>query len=136
MKKKGKIFIMKDVEKLLNITGSEEIEIPTCIESKIQNTINNLNEKKNHNLIKQVLKYIIWSIIGICSCGTVYAIHYIDKHSNIYDVGVKDAIQNGYVQEIENVKYNIDNNVKNCDDRIIKNQFIKFNKLIENKYKI
>lgn len=65
MKKKGKIFIMKDVEKLLNITGSEEIEIPTCIESKIQNTINNLNEKKNHNLIKQVLKYIIWSIIGI-----------------------------------------------------------------------
>ena len=103
---------MKDIEKLLNITGSEEIEIPTCIESKIQNTINNLNEKKNHNLIKQVLKYIIWCIIGICSCGTVYAIHYIDKHSNIYDVGVKDAIQNGYVQEIENVKYNIDNSVK------------------------
>ena len=103
---------MKDIEKLLNITGSEEIEIPTCIESKIQNIINNLNEKKNHNLIKQVLKYIIWSIIGICSCGTVYAIHYIDKHSNIYDVGVKDAIQNGYVQEIENVKYNIDNSVK------------------------
>ena len=78
----------------------------------IENFIKNVNCKMNKKV--KIINFIIklTAILGICSCGTVYAIHYIDKHSNIYDVGVKDAIQNGYVQEIENVKYNIDNSVK------------------------
>ena len=78
----------------------------------IENFIKNVNCKMNKKV--KIINFIIklTAILGICSCGTVYAIHYIDKHSNVYDVGVKDAIQNGYVQEIENVKYNIDNSVK------------------------
>ena len=78
----------------------------------IENFIKNVNCKMNKKV--KIINFIIklTAILGICSCGTAYAIHYIDKHSNVYDVGVKDAIQNGYVQEIENVKYNIDNSVK------------------------
>lgn len=101
----------KNIEEILTKEFLQMGEMPDNIEKYIKN-ISLKEDKINRTqfIVNFIIKFI--AILGICSCGTVCAMHYIDKHSNVYDTGVKKAMEDGYVYELDKVDYINDNNFK------------------------
>lgn len=90
--------------------------MPKEVEQHIKN-VNLKNKKTIKYKIIQIIKIMIASVTLLGS--TVLAVNYISKYSNIYDSGVKRAIENGYVYEPEEIIYNSNESLKAGIDSIV-----------------
>lgn len=82
-------------------------DMPENIERYIKNT--GVKPAKKHKIIEMIK---IIATCGTLLCSTACATYYIDKYSNVYDEGVKSAIENGYVYEPEDIDYSENENLK------------------------
>lgn len=113
---------MKDVEKILQKAGNQEIKIPLSVKEKIQYAINNVENKQNKIGAKQLLQFIVGMIItmisttGICWATVQIYNEYIKKQETIQSTSLfhtgdgissyeTDLTQNDMVLDEENGFY-------------------------------
>lgn len=65
---------MKDIDEILRIANSNEVEIPSKLEYRIKNTLKNKNQKKLKYKMKKILVTIISILIAFLGSITVYAV--------------------------------------------------------------
>lgn len=99
----------KDVDPIISNYFKKMGEMPKEMETDIKNM--NLKISKKNKII-DIIKFMI--ACATLLSGTACATYYIEKYSDIYDEGLRRAMQNGYVHEYEpNVaNYYEDENIK------------------------
>lgn len=104
----------KDVENKISDYFKNMANMPEDIEKHIKDI--KLKTPKKHKIIE------IIEIVAVCGtlvCSTACATHYVKKYSNVYDTGVKTAIENGYVYEPNKIKYSKDKKLKVGIDSVL-----------------
>lgn len=97
----------KNIDSIISEYYKSLGDMPENIERYIEKT--RVKHIQKHKII-EMIKIIV--TCGTLICGTACATYYIDKYSNVYDEGVKSAIENGYVYEPEDINYSEDEKLK------------------------